>query len=182
MIHFIDIETTGLDPYRHEMIEFGMVSAEKGRKVSELEFSLPFDVDAADPGALDVNGWGRREFAPEVTVKQATRYLWSAITNKHLVSAWHAHFDFAFLGEFWRRAMEELEFAPRRRPPWSHRGVVDLPSLVMGRMGVLTAGSTKDLMSQLGIEDEFEGKHTALADAEANFRVYQELKLYEVIP
>lgn len=172
MIHFVDIETSGLDPYRHEVIEVGVVSAAHGERVDELEFSLPFDESRAEPRALEINGWGRRPFAARVSVADGLDALDATFQKGDLFCAWHAHFDEAFLAELYRKN--------DRRAPWSHRAVVDLPSLIMGRLGVITAGSTKDLMAQLRLADDFEGRHTALVDAEANLRAYQELRLYEV--
>ena len=171
MIHFVDIETSGLDPVRHDVIEVGIVTAEYGQVVEEVEFSLPFASSNASPKALEVNGWGQREFAPLVP-KDVGKFILDEILDEGLVAAWHAHFDFGFLAQFCQENGDG-------RVPWSHRAVIDLPSLVMGRLGVLTRGSTRDLMAQLRLPDDFEGRHTALADAYANFRVYEALRLYE---
>jgi DNA polymerase III epsilon subunit-like protein len=173
MIHFIDIETSGLDPVEHEIIEVGVVSAEKGVIKGGIEFSVPFDLERASPRALEVNGWGKRPFAEQVSKAAGAAKLADGIRKGDLVASWHVLLDFGFLNPFCQAHLGDT--------PWGHRGIIDMPSLVMGKLGVLTSGSSRDLMSQLGIDPDFEGRHTAYADALANYWAYKQLGLFEVI-
>lgn len=173
MIVFVDIETSGLDPNYHEPIEVGLVAAEYRREMSSVEFSLAFDPVKADPKALEVNGWSYREFAPVFSVEDAHASLMDHFADGALFCAWHSHFDEAFLAAWCRRNSLEI--------PWSHRAVVDLPSLVMARCGVVVRGSTRTLAKQLGLDPDYDGRHSALGDAGFAYDVFCQLELYEVI-
>lgn len=172
MIHFIDIETSGLHPAVHEIIEVGIVSFDPvDWTATNTAFSLPFDIAAADPRALEVNGWGKRQFAVEMGVAEAARTMDALILKEDFVVAWHAHFDFGFLNEFYRRHWDG------RRTPWSHSNVLDMPSLVLARRGIIMPGRTKTLMPMVGVL-EGDDKHTALADARACFEAWKALDLW----
>lgn len=177
MIAFVDIETTGLDPVQHEPIEVGIVLAEHSYVIEEIEFSLKFDEAKAEPRALEINGWGQRKFAPVLEPVDAQETISSIFeydsSKPVLFCAWHAQFDETFLDQWYKR----VGLATK---PWGHRDVVDLPSLIMGRKGVVSPGSSRDLLKQLGLDADFEGRHTALADARMNHKAYCELNLWEV--
>lgn len=173
MIAFIDIETSGIDPLQHEVIEVGVVVAEHRDIKDTLEFSLPFDLEKAQPKALEVNGWGEREFAPQLDHLEAVKKLdefWDA-WEPEVTTSWHTHFDFPFL-QAWHSRLGYPH-------PWGHRSVLDMPSLVMGRMGVCAAESQRAVMKRLGLV-EWENQHRALADAQAVFNVYCALELWEI--
>lgn len=172
MINFIDIETTGLDPVNHEVIEVGIVQAKHRMVIDSIEFSLPFNEREADPKALEVNGWGKRKFAPQVSIESGLEFITEQFEDDAIFCAWHAHFDEGFLAQLFKKHGQ--------KPPWNHRKVVDLPSLIMGRKGVITSGSSRELMKQLGLDPQFADRHTALADAEANKRCFDCLDLWEI--
>lgn len=58
----LDIETTGLDPERHEAWEVGLVALD-GNAEYRFEFSVQ-DLDAAEAGALQVNNYYTRNEIP----------------------------------------------------------------------------------------------------------------------
>lgn len=170
MIHFIDIETTGLNPAYHEMIEFGMVTLDPTTyEAFDTEFSLPFDPERADPKALEVNGFGARDFAPLISPEEAATLLDASILRSDFVVAWHSHFDFGFLNQFYHRV--------GGRTPWSHSNVLDMPSLVLARRGIIQPGRTATLMPLTGVL-EGDDKHTALADARACYECWKALDLW----
>lgn len=149
----VDIETSGLDPAYHDVIEVGLVSS-RGLVKS---FSLDFDEVKADPKALEVNGWGKRELAPKVEMVEALAELSAAFFPfKHtLLVASPAHFDVGFLEQLFRR--EGLT------PPWGPRSIIDLKSFACARFGVLTDLKNSEISRMLDIEDTSD--HTALGDA-----------------
>src|ERR1044072_4603431 len=112
---FLDIETTGTNPDIHEMIEVGYVTAAG----AEVGFSLPFDEAVADPEALEVNGWGKREFAPVITYKAAIERLSRDLKDAYVVGQ-QIHFDMGFMREFFKAMHVE--------PVWNFRSV-ELSSL-----------------------------------------------------
>lgn len=51
---FVDTETTGLDPDRHEIWEVGLILRDGEGAEVEYEWQLPVDLGKADPVALDI--------------------------------------------------------------------------------------------------------------------------------
>lgn len=163
----VDIETSGLDPLVHEVIEIGMVS----HMGEEWECSLPFDLNKASPKALEVNGWGTREFAPLVQPMEAINMLHKLFYNTGvLIVASPAHFDVGFLGALCSNHTFQ--------PPWGHRSVIDLKSFACARLGVLTDLKNSEIARLFDIPEP-EDKHTALADARWTARLFRAVLDYE---
>lgn len=157
----IDVETGGLDPHRHPLIEVAYV-LEDG---AEEAFSLPFDVALCSPEAMAVNGWGKREFAPEVTHYQAMDILRRDFRDRLLVAS-PVHFDIGFLEAWWNRNTA-------RRTPWNHRAMVDLKSYACGVLGVMEPLKNSAISDILGIKDTSD--HSALADARWTAEMFRAL-------
>jgi DNA polymerase III alpha subunit (gram-positive type) len=158
----VDIETSGLMLGHHEVIEVGYVLMPEWVSV---EFSLDFDIDKADPQALEVNQWGKREFAGRLHNVHAATLMRSDFRDR-LVVASPAHFDVAFLQE-WH---QQRGF----RVPWSHRDVVDLKSVYRTLFG-LDADANNKVMGER-VQVEFPANaHRALVDAEYTARVWDAL-------
>ena len=167
---FLDLETSGLDPVEHEPIEFGIV----GPDTFEWTFSVPFDLGKASPEALEVNGWGAREFAPpwgSGTPIEAAVSLHSHLSGRVLVGN-GVHFDAAMVREFIRR------HAPALNPaPWDYR-LVDLKSLAAGRIGVDPRDlSTAAIGRHFGVPLP-DDAHTAIVDARWNRDLFYAMGLY----
>lgn len=148
----VDIETSGLDPNYHDVIEVGIAH----RDGSVWSCSLPFDESKADPKALSVNGYGQREFAQMESFDFLAQLLTNIFyhTGTMLVAS-PAHFDVGFLEALIRRNNE--------RPPWGHRNVIDLKSYACARFGVVNNLKNSEISRMLNIEDTSD--HTALGDA-----------------
>jgi DNA polymerase III alpha subunit (gram-positive type) len=163
---FLDLETSGLDPAVHEAIEFGLVF-EDG---SDAAFSVAFDVERASPKALEVNGYGEREFAPALPWRTAAITLHGALKGAVVVGN-AVHFDLAFTSAFIRR---HSSLDPQ---PWDHRAV-DLKSLAAGRIGIDPRKLTSGAIGRHFGEPLPEDAHSALADAHWNRRLYNAMGLY----
>lgn len=148
----VDIETSGLDPCYHEVIEVGMC----GQYGYTSEFSLEFDISKADSKALEVNRYGLRDFAPIVDLHHGLSLLHAAFEDGALLVASPAHFDVGFLEQLFRRN--------GMNPPWGHRSIIDLKSFACARFGVFTDLKNSEIARLLDIPQP-DNKHSALADA-----------------
>lgn len=164
-IIFFDVETTGLSFFKHEMIEIGYVNH---RGSIEFSFSLDFDESKADPEALAVNGWGKREFAPTVDPHWAAQQIALDWEGKAIVAS-PTYFDMGFVLAF----LEKHDV----KPTWSHRTVVDLRSYFLGDR-MKSAGeealSLDDISKKLGVPAPLD-RHSALVDAKWMRDLYTEI-------
>lgn len=148
----VDIETNGLNPHYHQPIEVGLVSHDN----LQASFSLGFDVRTSSPEALEINGWGQREFAPPMTDYDAIKLVMKWFENGEYIVAAPAHFDVGFLEAWMRRLGYD--------PPWGHRRVIDVKSFAQGRWGALASLSNSMMGKLVSLEDSA-NKHSALDDA-----------------
>ncbi len=167
-IAFIDTETTGLDPDRHEVWEVAAIVDGE-----EWAWFLPvFDLGAADARALDIGGF--RERYPKMNghvtlmadfVRQFSNLTW----GRHLCGA---------VVSFDEERLRRLLRANGACPGW-HYHLIDVEAMAVGylrarfEMGdhnALPDGGTLpwksvDLSRAIGVEpNDFEA-HTALGDA-----------------
>ncbi len=180
----IDLETSGLDPQCHEIIEVGMVRESSETVLERLEFSLPFDRQLADPKALEINGWGQREFAPLVRRDKAVQILSGWLDGAHIVGK-NPSFDAGFLtalfveyGESscWHHRLVDVgamawgwHQGARRRPSTS-------TSQVRGLVGAQTYPPNSERVAELtGVPIPQGARHTALGDAEWVYQVFRKM-------
>lgn len=168
----VDVETSGLDPRVHELIEVGLVF-EEDAGTEQVTFSLPFEPELASVDALRINGWDRRgsrtEFPDRMESVAAAELLHERLHDVHLVGK-NPTFDAAFLAAF----IDSEIGAP---PPWHHR-LVDVGALAWGWY---CAGPEKwtqppnvaKVAEMMGIPIYDEVRHTALGDAAWAYRVFR---------
>lgn len=177
---FVDTETTGLDPDRHEIWELAIITADG----SEWEWQLPVDLARADPTGLRIGRFYERRAAvvPRPTslagiarwrtggsawvsdgVTDMAQQVAVLLDGRHLVGAVPS-FDAAFLGR-WLRAHGQAA-------AW-HYHLVDVEALAAGKLGVAPPWKSDDLTAGLGLEIDHEGRHTALGDARWAKAIYQ---------
>jgi len=168
-IAFVDCETTGLDPTRHEILEIGVIRVE-GRTLETLGmFDLrvqPARIDEADPQALRVNGWNAEEWKDavplDVALVRTGPLLEGALLAGHNVS-----FDRAFLDAAWRST-------GLPRPEMDHH-VLDTATLAWPLLvaGLVESLSLDPVCRYLGIEAA--QSHRALIDARRSLEVARHL-------
>lgn len=155
----LDLETSGLYPSQHEVIEFGWVTEDD----SWQHFAVPFSRAIADDKALEINGWDNRdkpwrEFPPVCSHNAAINQIRADFKDRLIVSS-PAHFDMGFMSAYW------LHHAPPgEREPWGHRQIIDLKSVAAGLLGLRQNGwGNSELAEVLKVKDTSD--HTALQDA-----------------
>lgn len=162
---FVDLETTGLDPTRHQVWEVAVIVDEL-----ELVFQLPEPPGGwtVDLDALRVNRMADRYEGPSPTFEAALsavrRRLDPLASNgfrgRHLVGA-NPKFD--------------MEFLAAAFPAWTfHYRPVCVESMTLGRLGRYVKG-LKGCAEALGVPYDEADAHTALHDVRAAKAIFDEL-------
>ena len=164
-IAFLDIETTGLDPLKHEIMEVAVILRKDSPIEAEqyLHFSLPISEMRADPKALEINGYRERYSdlkAIERTRGKGRSVLYDMLKDA-LVVGNNVQFDLRFIEQL--LGMSPWYYAP-----------LDLKAYAAGMCGLARPASTAFLEELAGTKVGKDA-HTALADAEWNVRVYDAL-------
>ena len=159
---FIDTETTGLDPTRHEAWEVALITPDGTTKV----WYIAPDLSEADPVALRVNRFYERRGSVYTWDDSLTsaRQIAIATANRHLVGA---------VPEFDAKFLERLLRRHGLAPAW-HYQTVDVEALAAGLLGLEPPFDTREIGSRLGVpETPPEERHTALGDARWAKAVYE---------
>lgn len=122
IITLLDLETTGLDPTRHEIIEIGAVLLDQPHLniVGAFEAKIkPTRMELADPEALQVNGYNAEEWAGARPAKEALEEF-ARRTEHSILCGQNVSYDFAFL----RKA-----YADHNVPFTYHHHVLDVMSM-----------------------------------------------------
>jgi DNA polymerase III epsilon subunit-like protein len=185
---FVDCETFGLDPERHAMWELAVIHRDNGTDTEHLWQIRPdtWEIEAADPKALDINGYRDRMALPDnyqvgdmthscglphPMKRDDLRNLLRTLLGGAVLVGSNPAFDAAFLKVFLNES------------PWHYR-TVDIATLAAGyRFGQRDSGayggdfafpgdlpslpfSSRGLSRAVGVEPPGDGvAHTALGDA-----------------
>lgn len=177
LLAFVDVETTGLRPGFHEMIDIGMIITElDGTPVDRLFLRImPEHPERTEPGAAAVNGfsvelWQERGFISERQAVAKLIEFTARVSEQRslLMVGFNAWFDISFIdhlfrgeGQSWRQLF--------------HYFVLDLPSMAWGQ-GLRDLSGNR-LAERLGIQAETDNplEHTGLTGARYNLSLYQAL-------
>lgn len=175
---FVDLETTGLDPSRHEIIEIGIVIAaqktdESGRRylesVSEHNIQLkPEHIETADPKGLEVCKYHSRDWSAAVPQKIGLSQALEILDGTVFI-AQNVGFDWAFIQK--SGTEHGVDFDAH-----VHYHKLDLASMVFGKLyheQKLFKYSLREMTEYFGVKNQ--NAHTALADARATFDVCKKL-------
>lgn len=173
---FIDLETTGLNPTKQEIIEIGCVvmrqaqCAGRGAKlevVSEFEFKVkPEHLELAEPEALRINGYNDADWLFAASLEQAMKALVEKTEGAIMISH-NITFDWAFL---------QYAFAKTKLPNKMSPVRLDLMSMAFAKLyhdEKVQRFNLKALCDYFGITNE--KAHTALADIKASIEIYKKL-------
>lgn len=172
----VDLETTGLDPTRHEAWEIAIIPVDEfdGENpdidTQPFHFHMPVTRIGAEADALEVGDFMRYEAPPHGMVREMITH--QTVPLADALGAMHAklsgqrlmgcavHFDASFLSELFRRH----GFFPA---PWHHRHL-DLGSYAGGHWGFGAPLSHTQMMERVPNPAE----HTAFGDAQWNIEVW----------
>ena len=177
IIAIVDVETTGLDPAHHEMVDLGAIYIRPdGRELGRFFVRIhPPHPERLDPGAAAVNG-----YSPE-------RWLTlGAVDESEAVRQWRAFHDqmarvggatvtFAALNAWFDQSFTDA-LLRRHGSSWRalfHYQILDLPSMAWG-LGARELGGAA-LAARYGIEPETRDplRHTGESGVEFNLALYR---------
>lgn len=169
---FLDIETTGMDVNKHEIIELGCVLVKEQddgsyKIVDELDLKIqPTHIETAEPEALRVNGYEPSAWFFAHSLKDALTEL-TAKAEGAVVIGQNISFDWSFLAKaFADCGMEDPFFYAK----------MDTRSMAFAKlkdMHDISKLSLRALCEYFGVQNN--RAHTALADARATFEVFEKL-------
>jgi len=165
---FIDIETTGLDPINHEIIEIGCVITTSNLEVIE-EFEIkikPEHIEKADPISMKINHYKPEEWKDAVSLKEGMK-IFSVKVKDTIMVGQNVAFDVGFL----ENAFVRLSI---KNPMHYHR--LDTISIAWAKFHNDTDFehfSLREMCQHFGIENK--NSHTGLGDARATYELYKKL-------
>ena len=178
LLAHLDVETTGLVPGFHEMIDLGLVLTDiEGRIIDSLFLRvMPSHPERISAGARRVNGFDEARWRQLGALSQsaAVDSLFSFHTRAAdgrsvLLVAFNSQFDTAFLDHLFRS----------RGSTWRelyHYLVLDIPSMAwaLGHRQLTNSA----IAARLGVVDEprVAEHHTGMTGAMLNVRIYQALR------
>ena len=177
LLAHIDVETTGLLPGYHEMIDIGLVLTDlQGNIVDSLFLRIqPRHPQRLSPGAQAVNAydstrWETLEaFSPPAAVDSILAFHQRVAGERPtLMVAFNSHFDLAFLDHLFREAGHSWR-------EMYHYFVLDIPSMAWS-LGY-TDLTLQQFRKAYDITDETHVAelHTGITGAMSNVRMYQAL-------
>ncbi len=178
LLAVIDVETTGLVPGYHEMIDVGIVMTDlEGQVIDSLFLRVqPDNPGRISEGARRVNGFDAAKWrqlgalGAAATVDSILAFHRRVAGGRHvLMVAFNSQFDAAFLDHLFRA----------RQSTWRqlyHYFVLDIPSMAWA-LGYRDL-SNSALARRLGVPDEprVADEHTGITGAMLNVRIYQALR------
>lgn len=173
---FIDTETTGTNPNRHEIIELAVIIARqvaregRGPKleiIEECEWKIkPEHLETADEEALRINGYNEVDWMFAIDRKKAMEEFAKKTQSATFVSH-NLTFDYSFI----QKAFDETGVESNM-----HYGKLDTISIAFARLYDAPAAdkfSLRALCELLKVENP--KAHTALADTRALVECYKKL-------
>jgi len=165
---FIDIETTGLNLEKNEIIEIGCVITTSELEIIE-EFELkikPEYIENADPVALKVNHYNKKDWESSFSLKDAMKIFSEKVKNCIMVGH-NVAFDAGFL---------EYSFNKTEIINTMHYHKLDTISIAWAKLHRepdLEHFSLRELCERFDIKNE--RAHSALPDARATYELYKKL-------
>lgn len=167
---FVDTETTGLDPDRHEIWEVGLIDSDG----NEAVWLLPVDLGRADARALAIGRFYERY--PETAVtglvdRRAFAAEFAELTRGHHLAGAVVSFD--------EERLRKLLRANGACPEW-HYHLIDVEALAVGHAAAHSyeidlPWDSANLSMMVGVNPDRFDRHTALGDARWAKAIYDKV-------
>lgn len=171
----VDVETTGLDPSHHEMVDLGVIYTDlDGNELGRFFVRIqPEHPERASEIAQDINGFSVERWesleavAPETAVNRFLAFHEEHSSNRqYLFTAYNASFDRSFLDALLKR--HESGFASLY--PYF---TLDLPSMAFGAGSPTMINGEVAAFFDVAPETNDPLKHTGMSGAEWNLALYR---------
>jgi DNA polymerase-3 subunit epsilon len=173
---FLDTETGGVDPFRHSLLQIGMVAYVNGEIKDSMSFYIKDETYKIEPEAMKINGLDLETInkigKPKglLTAMEVANFLKLNFKSKPTLVGHNITFDKYFVREFFLSVNLDMDDFISYR-------LLDTASLARGlkiaKKLHVDKVSLKELSSYFGIENEKE--HDALSDCVATVKVYEKL-------
>ncbi len=168
---FVDVETTGTDPEKHEIIELAyiLVKQDKGNfsVIEEREMKIkPEHIENAEPTALKVNGYDEAQWIFANTLSEAMK-VFSEKSDGAIMVAQNVTFDYSFI----ERALTKTGM--KNEMFYAKLDTISMAYAKLFKDPRAERFNLHRLCEYFGIHNE--KSHTALADTRATFEVFKKL-------
>lgn len=166
---FLDLEMSGLEPMRHEIMEIAVVRvSQPGLQVLESWSTkvMPEHIDTADPVSLKMINYSDEGWKGAMSLQEAME-LFVEKTRGHVIAGWNVAYDWAFL---------EVAMGKTGVQSSVHKRILDVMSFAynqlyldrpLGDMGLAKIAKQYNIVQ--------ERHHEALADTITTFEIYKKL-------
>lgn len=165
---FVDIETTGLDVTKHEIIQIGaVITTPKLKVIEKFELKIkPEHIEDADHTALKINHYNKKDWQDASSLEEAIQ-IFSKKAKDCIMVGQNVSFDFSFL---------QYVFAKNKIKNSMHYHKLDTISIAWAKLNKkknITHFSLREMCLYFGIENK--NPHSALSDAYATYQLYKKL-------
>ena len=186
IIAIIDVETTGLDPSHHEMVDLGALYVRPdGQELGRFFVRIhPPHPDRLDPGAAAVNGYSPARWRTLGAVDEAEAVRQWRAFHDQMARASGATVTFAALNAWFDQSFTDA-LLRRHNSSWRelfHYQILDLPSMAWGQGARELGGAA--LAARYGLEPETRDplRHTGESGVEFNLALYRAMMQGAVSP
>ena len=177
IIAIVDVETTGLDPSHHEMVDLGALYVRPdGQELGRFFVRIhPPHPDRLDPGAAAVNGYSPARWRTLGAVDEAEAVRQWRAFHDQMARASGATVTFAALNAWFDQSFTDA-LLRRHNSSWRelfHYQILDLPSMAWGQGARELGGAA--LAARYGVEPETRDplRHTGESGVEFNLALYR---------
>jgi len=165
---FIDIETTGLDVKKHEIIEIGcVITTSKLKVIKKFEIKIkPEHIENADPISLKINHYNPADWKDAQNLKDAMTIFSKKVQDCIMVGQ-NVFFDLRFLED----AFEKTEL--KNSMHYHKLDTISIAWAKLHKKSKITHFSLRELCKYFDIKNE--NPHSALSDTYATFELYKKL-------
>lgn len=178
MICFIDFETTGIDVFRDEPMEFGAVLVDYNFKIKK-EFSSKISVNKnvyLTKRAFNIHNISIEELGQFPNQKEVINMFFSEFGTNFRLGGWNINFDVSFLRKICHKNGMMVSY---NKINYRHIDTQSLGFLAV-ELGLVDNSiiSLNDWVNYFGFSRR--NNHSALEDAKLTFEIYKELlKLFK---